>query len=78
MFAVNIHHHTDSLFVVDIDDCNQDPCLNGATCNDEVNSYSCTCVAGYAGTDCESKLSTARWGRFKLNFSPSLMLKQQN
>ena len=29
------------------------PCLNGATCTDGINSYNCTCAAGYTGENCE-------------------------
>ena len=42
---------------VDINDCNPDPCVNG-DCTDEVDGYSCVCVAGYAGDDCDGKLSS--------------------
>ena len=38
----------------DIDECEAAPCLNGATCTDEVNGYSCECAAGYTGEDCET------------------------
>ena len=31
--------------------------MNVATCNDVVNSYTCGCVAGYMGNDCETGLS---------------------
>ena len=27
--------------------------MNGGTCTDGVNSYSCDCVSGYSGEDCE-------------------------
>ena len=37
----------------DIDDCASNPCQNGGTCNDEVNSYTCDCVPGHAGDNCE-------------------------
>ena len=36
----------------DIDDCANAPCLNGGTCHDGFNSFTCTCVAGYTGDDC--------------------------
>ena len=38
---------------VDIDECSSDPCMNGGTCTDDVNSYRCACIAGYSGEDCE-------------------------
>ncbi|XP_035679036.1 IgGFc-binding protein-like [Branchiostoma floridae] len=35
------------------DECTSDPCQNGATCVDEVDGYTCTCVPGYEGVHCE-------------------------
>ena len=43
-----------SLQYLDIDECQSDPCQNGATCNDQVNAYTCDCADGYTGNDCES------------------------
>ena len=37
-----------------IDECASSPCQNGGTCVDGVNEYSCTCAAGYTGTNCET------------------------
>ena len=37
----------------DIDDCVGVTCQNGGACVDGIDSYSCTCVQGYAGTHCE-------------------------
>ncbi|WAR08688.1 FBP1-like protein, partial [Mya arenaria] len=37
----------------DINECLSNLCKNGATCVDEVNSYTCQCVDGYDGTFCE-------------------------
>ena len=39
---------------LDIDDCSPNPCQNGGACTDGVNSYQCTCAAGYTGTNCET------------------------
>ena len=27
--------------------------MNGATCNEDINKYTCTCVPGYNGLHCE-------------------------
>ena len=40
--------------LIDIDECDSNPCRNGATCADDVNQYSCICVDGYSGTHCET------------------------
>ena len=42
------------LLLSDIDECQSGPCQNEGTCTDQVNSYSCTCVAGYTGDDCKT------------------------
>ena len=36
----------------DINDCNPDPCENGGTCVDGVDSFTCVCPAGYEGNNC--------------------------
>ena len=30
------------------------PCLNGATCHDHVNNYTCDCAPGFYGRQCET------------------------
>ena len=45
---------TDTLVLVDIDECSSNPCMNGATCIDAVSSYTCSCVVGYTGSNCET------------------------
>ncbi|XP_060570532.1 fibropellin-3-like [Ruditapes philippinarum] len=39
--------------IADIDDCINAVCLNGATCEDFVNDYTCHCTPGFTGTHCE-------------------------
>ena len=39
-------------YLTDIDECKSSPCKNNGTCNDDINSYTCTCLAGFAGQDC--------------------------
>lgn len=34
---------------VNFDDCKNNPCVNGATCEDGLNSYVCRCKPGYTG-----------------------------
>ncbi len=41
-------------FVSDIDDCVDNACTNGATCQDGVNQYLCLCPTTYTGTHCET------------------------
>ena len=41
-------------FLSERNECNSRPCRNGATCHDEFNAYSCTCVNGYIGSDCQT------------------------
>ena len=38
--------------LTDIDKCLSSPCMNGATCVDEVNRFSCTCPRGFEGDTC--------------------------
>ena len=40
-------------FALDINECSSSPCQNGGTCNDLLNSYTCSCASGYGGAQCE-------------------------
>ena len=45
----NVHY-----VYLDVNDCMPNPFKNGGNCTDGVNEYSCTCVLGFTGTDCET------------------------
>ena len=40
--------------VTDSDECNPNPCKNGGSCTPHVNDYTCGCVPGYTGDNCET------------------------
>lgn len=40
-----------------MDECNSNPCLNGATCTDNVASFTCTCPIGFTGKLCETNIN---------------------
>ncbi|XP_052276692.1 polycystic kidney disease 1-related protein-like isoform X3 [Dreissena polymorpha] len=40
-----------------LNECVSAPCRNGATCNNLNNTYSCSCVAGWQGTNCEQDIN---------------------
>ena len=40
--------------ISDINDCAGNPCENGGSCTDGVNSYSCDCALGFTGDNCET------------------------
>lgn len=40
--------------ISEINECDSDPCLNEATCNDSIADVICTCMSGYTGKFCES------------------------
>ena len=42
------------MFLSDIDNCVNHRCLNGGSCVDGVNNYTCRCNAGFKGDRCET------------------------
>ena len=46
------------MIFLDIDECATIPCQNGGSCTDQVNGYTCNCVDGYYGNDCETGNNT--------------------
>ena len=45
--------HVACLLLLDIDDCNDQPCVNGS-CIDAINTYSCLCGSGFTGYNCST------------------------
>lgn len=43
--------------IPDINDCSSNPCQHGI-CYDKVNSYTCSCLVGFTGTNCETGINT--------------------
>lgn len=42
---------------MEIDECESNPCENGATCHDLVGLYTCDCVQGFDGSECEVNIN---------------------
>lgn len=40
-----------------VDDCVDNPCRNGGTCDDGVNDFTCTCTLGFTSKDCSVRSS---------------------
>lgn len=45
------------IFSIDVNECASSPCLNGGTCTEFVNGYTCACASGYAGIHCETGMA---------------------
>ena len=41
------------IFCVPIDPCEPDPCYNDGKCQTEETGYTCQCLLGYHGNQCE-------------------------
>uniref|UniRef100_A0A8W8ML26 EGF-like domain-containing protein n=1 Tax=Magallana gigas TaxID=29159 RepID=A0A8W8ML26_MAGGI len=42
---------------INTDECQNDPCLNGATCTNTSGSFNCTCDAGWTGIVCDEDIN---------------------
>ena len=42
---------------IDINECASNPCLNGATCVDDDNRFTCTCASGWRGATCSENIN---------------------
>ena len=45
------------VFLVDINECESNPCQNGGICTDVVNGYTCKCSPGYTDAICQTGVS---------------------
>lgn len=51
-----------SSILIDVNDCKENPCLNGGTCIDGINNYQCICKEGWEGVHCNiSKSPTSHF-----------------
>ncbi|XP_065935740.1 uncharacterized protein [Magallana gigas] len=48
---------------INTDECQNDPCLNGATCTNTPGSFNCTCDAGWTGIVCDEVLPNIALGK---------------
>ncbi|XP_078673444.1 uncharacterized protein LOC144912281 isoform X2 [Branchiostoma floridae x Branchiostoma belcheri] len=53
--CVNGRWRGEDLVCKETDECSSNPCANGATCEDKVDGYTCTCAPGYEGDRCETE-----------------------
>ena len=54
LYALIICNFDEVFVLIEIDECDSNPCGNGGTCNEYINEFNCTCAGGYEGTLCET------------------------
>ena len=65
--------------VTDLVKCADRPCLNGGNCTDSRTSYTCKCVVGYDGWNCENSKYTFNWDtNSKLEWATKFVSKSLN
>lgn len=50
------------------DECGSSPCQFSGSCTDGVNGYTCTCVAGYIGLNCETNIGKPQYFIFHYTY----------
>ena len=43
-------------YLLDLDECSSDPCQNGGSCLDRVNTFICECTDMWQGVFCETEV----------------------
>ncbi|KAI6653592.1 Neurogenic locus notch-like protein 1 [Oopsacas minuta] len=61
--------YTGNMCEIDINECEQFPCMNNGTCQDQVNDYNCICVNEWMGKNCSDCGLTCNNGQQNLNCS---------
>ena len=57
LLLVNVHWGFNrSSCQLNIDDCSPNSCLNGATCVDGIDTFTCQCLSGYTGSFCQTDI----------------------
>lgn len=63
---------------VDIKECVKSPCLNGATCQNTLGSYRCTCKPGFTGRNCETNIDDCKPSKALPPYSPFFKIVSTN
>ncbi|XP_078615554.1 sushi, von Willebrand factor type A, EGF and pentraxin domain-containing protein 1-like isoform X2 [Branchiostoma floridae x Branchiostoma japonicum] len=42
---------------LDVNECASSPCMNGGSCVDHINTFTCLCAPGYSGINCQTDLN---------------------
>ena len=48
------------MFEISVNECEPNPCLNGGSCTEEGDSYTCQCADSFTGDDCETDTSDCK------------------
>ena len=48
------HVYANICVLIELDECQSDPCQNNATCIDQLNKFTCLCLNGFNGDLCEN------------------------
>lgn len=58
--------------ILDINECEVQPCQNNGTCIDLINNYQCDCMDGFNGTNC----TTGKFRTFLVKLGVTLFQKK--